>query len=1832
MPTADPARQINFSETLPGDGNKTGVSNPTGISPVQTDKRIIHGLEMVQQVVWQGWGPGQEFTKNIVLKNVVVSTQKLKFSAPKTRFFTTLYPKQVVLSAGTSFTLPITFRPLEKIKYEDSITFRTKEGEFSVPLFAVLPVYHIAVPNTLNFNMCASQDFVNVTFEVINTGDLDTSVLWLTKAPFTIEPPEAFIKFNSSCHFYATFRPEMAAVYELEALCLYGMDRKQSVTVTLKGIGKYPHLLVSTRGKPSNNLTRDNLEAIVNFGPVPVGSTNTKWVELHNLSPVRAPFRVGHAGGINQIDRVFATPQQSGVVPANTAIRIPVTFNPNTVDTTSIDYFHVVAIGNISKSVIKCMGSSKGPVLQLSASVVNFLQIEEGEHAARTVDVINTSDIDAVFQFMIDCEESVFYFQQVSGMVKANSSVKISIRFTPNHPINYHRHVTCLVHNQGPLYLDLIGTCHSELIKPAVLLSKHLQRFRTHVQRGFSFYPPEQLNELVREQKLEVDEEGCLVSSEIENPAVPVDIPPFEEYFNDGFHSDVVHAVPHVSADVNFADFGKCQNLRSIEEKTVNITNHTRGKVIVQWNTKPDHVFTVLQTTMEIPPLKTCSFRVKFQPTAPNQLFGSELECYVYYKSLRDYRLVQDTTHCPPWCLTLTCTGHTFQPNNETFLPRYKLDSSHVIFPAVNSKESAFRTVLLTNTATTPLMYNLAKDPSNTFSFKPQRGLLSTHFQIFVVRILPEKVQTYKQELIMRLNDNDKYDQIMQLSGSAESPDVFLESEGCMFFKPTCVGTASHKSYTIKNVSRIPLRYEWHMKHADAKQLKVHPDCGLIPPNESQTQTWTFVPTEVKKLVMKPSLVVWGQGFGSNTSGGKKKEFPIRVVAEGALGSIKADQQYYDFGDVVVGSSATKHITIYNNSTCSLLYRLNVGVSIDGPSSEDILRDNHRPGLELDNMSGTIPARAKRVIIVTVRPVRRVTYQYAISYQLLTPEGNVSDFAAHEQQHLFHILTTGVFPTIAVTDARCSGSLISISKKHLWSLFSLDSLNECLDSDPSAEELMYHTATRHSHRRRPPVYTRAILDFNFSAAPMGSEACIITLMLENTGTVATEWAFLFPCDLQLELEYWAETGEFDEDELHEMKVMDNKLFSIQPQKGKMEPGATQTVTLKYHHNMAGTDRLPVLLKLARGREILLNFIGVTVKPDRRYLHFPSNKHMFTPVPIGEKTSPKQVYELYNGGAIPVCYELDLTPLDIIEKENFDQPIFECLNPIGEIPPGRSVALEWRFSPLEAKTYMVDVPIRVHSGDTAIITFTGIGYDRRIMGDTMPLNETQDMSGVPSVQSVALPGQLALLSVERLSFGNIPLFSQSRRMLFVINHSKTRPISFHWHVTSQNDAKVLSISPVRGYVQPEDSCLCRITFSATRGPSFYDLDLICEVMDEFEMDVYRAKLSDWEAERERQRVEFTITEFDLDADKRIPREPEVLELAERPPSGRLAALEGVRKLNPEGELTKYRTLPPIQLLTVDEERAMRKAAEKQEKEVWAKPMPPRLFLLHLGLTARTHDITDFQQSFPVDYPHYYIDRALSECMKNTTTGSTAQQVIPTAIPCVQTESQVINNVLSNVLRGLLDDMCFTDAVKKVMREPVPYFAQYSTRIKSPPSSATSDKATESTRATPGALVDDGTKVGETDKARKEAVELVVTPLRDSPQGGGLLPEVETPRSTTSSEQELAPLALSPGSPEKLPEEKPMPISPPPIGAQSMTKAQRKELAEAMAKQKKQQTLKKLPELGNLMETVMENTLLNILNEALSGEYNITSRRRYIAVKPITQTPSITPKKTDSKGSW
>ena len=49
----------------------------TALSP--TGKVNHYGVEVVSRLTWQGWEPGKEYTKNIVLKNIRVKTQKLKY-------------------------------------------------------------------------------------------------------------------------------------------------------------------------------------------------------------------------------------------------------------------------------------------------------------------------------------------------------------------------------------------------------------------------------------------------------------------------------------------------------------------------------------------------------------------------------------------------------------------------------------------------------------------------------------------------------------------------------------------------------------------------------------------------------------------------------------------------------------------------------------------------------------------------------------------------------------------------------------------------------------------------------------------------------------------------------------------------------------------------------------------------------------------------------------------------------------------------------------------------------------------------------------------------------------------------------------------------------------------------------------------------------------------------------------------------------------------------------------------------------------------------------------------------------------------------------------------------------------------------------------------------------------------------------------------------------------------------------------------------------------------------------------------------------------------------
>jgi len=70
--------------------------------------------------------------------------------------------------------------------------------------------------------------------------------------------------------------------------------------------------------------------------------------------------------------------------------------------------------------------------------------------------------------------------------------------------------------------------------------------------------------------------------------------------------------------------------------------------------------------------------------------------------------------------------------------------------------------------------------------------------------------------------------------GSQEPAEVQPDNDAVMYFKPTCVDTTSTRTYAVRNLSRLPINFEWRLKHSDSLVLSVHPTFGTIQPNETQ--------------------------------------------------------------------------------------------------------------------------------------------------------------------------------------------------------------------------------------------------------------------------------------------------------------------------------------------------------------------------------------------------------------------------------------------------------------------------------------------------------------------------------------------------------------------------------------------------------------------------------------------------------------------------------------------------------------------------------------------------------------------------------------------------------------------------------------------------------------------------------------------------------------------------------------------------------------------------------------------------------------------------------------
>ncbi|XP_064167568.1 cilia- and flagella-associated protein 65 [Anguilla rostrata] len=1676
-----------------------------------TSKRTRYlGVETWAELVWDSWELGREYTKSLQLKNVHGKLQKLSFRPPVSRVFSTPFPHTISLSPGTTSTLPVTFRPLERREYSDSIEFRSSMGTFQVSLRATVPRHALLSPESVLLPPCGVLDSSQASFLLRNSSKLQTHFLWEVSDPFRLSPEGGVLGPGEECHMTVLFRPQGALVYRVEAVCVFGEQGERRCSVLLQGLAKYPHFQLC-------GVEQEDGYSVLEFGSVPIGQSLKRHFHILNPSSVSASFRLAGVGRVPLEGSAFVCEEQEGRLAPGGRVKVAVCFSPQAPDCSSVEYLRLTCHGGPSKALLKLHGNSTGPEVSLQAAVLDFGCVALGGEAWRAVEIANSAAAEARFQFDVDAAgHSVFAVDPPCGTLPGNGRLTLRVRFRPQHPIAHHRRAPCLLLHREPLFLDMIGTCHSEQLKPAVLRPKHLRLYDLHLARGLTRYPPDILSAMLTEGRLRLDQEGALLLPEVsparepsgaagkaalERPPVESGVlperDPVEEYFREGGAEPAgvaagTGAGPHVTADP--AELLFRGGARSLP---LSVANRTKGRLSLTWTTAPGSPFSVSPQSCDLPPLKSTAFRVTYAPLQHNTLHAAQLECFAWYKVLRDHRLVEEPTLCPPWCVTVRVSGHSFQPGCEHFTPRFSLQRPLVVFPAL--AEVCYRTVLLQNEGDLPLAFRLGSEGTPSVSAHPPSGLVhpGAH-QILTLRAVPQGDPAHALSVSVQFNASPKYTQALTVVRVVERPRVALEGDGALFFRPTAVGYSSVRSHALTNTSRLPLHFHWRIPSPDGRVLSVQPESGVLQPNEARVLKWSFSPLAEMQYTLRPCLTFWP----TQLPGSKKSRLFLQVVGLASTGSLQAEQAVTDLGQLLAGSCQSCDLPLINDGPCPLSFSLEVKQCIVGPGLEEEDGDGDAVALQLGCHRGTVPARSRMVLRSTVRPACRAQYCWTISYRILSSSG--SELAG--PAHLCQVKAEGVFPVLQVTDARGSGGVAGLSKLQLWGLFSLDALNAYLRRDPTPPELTYRVPTRHSLQGSPCFLTPVLLDFSFSAAPLGSEASSVLLMLENPGSIPVDWCFLFPEDQQLELECWAESVEFSPAELQQMKVQEHRLFSVSPRSGTLHPGQQRAVQLTHRHDFAGSDLLPVLLKLSHGREILLNFLGVTVERDRPYVHFPSSRHTFTPVPIGGFSPPKQVYELYN---------------------------------------------------------RVDVPVHVLEGDSALVRFEGRGWDSRSAGEVPPAQLQGCAPSVPSTQRVALPGQLVFLSEERVSLGDIPVCSRSTRILFLTNVSLTERVLYTWNLP-QDRSQQVQVVPDSGLLDAGQSALCILTLQASGTPSFYLLDLICQVTTERAMAQHEDELQRWEKERERQGNEFTFTEQGI--------EPPAHALLEKD------APECVTSAHSAGTtIRKYKTLPPIcssdgDLFGVTGE-APRLAGRGEEAT---------------AAPARRRQSEEFQSCFPSRLnSHCYLERTCPKCFYRT---------LKPKLPCLThsgdrslfshgTEREIITHTVSCILRGLLDDPQFQQSLVDSSADPVPYFSQ----IRSQPQRFSSAERPSLDHSPESQLCQDT---------------LLESQLQ---QDTSLESQLQQ---DTSLESQLHQNTLL----ESLLQEDMLHESQLHEDAMSESQLSNDSLRESDEEQGLQEAIRRLPEFADLVEDVLLNTLQNLMTEAFLGEVLLTARPRTIALPP------------------
>ena len=1504
-----------------GGTTRNSVMVPEFTDFLPRDDRIAcYGIDCADILEWRMWTPGGEYQLNLNMKNVSTKPLKLKYKLPATKYFSMDFPDPIKLSPGMSFAVKVTFRPVKKETYDDYIEFITATGGFRIPIRATLPLVKLQVPAQLHFGYVPANEVASKSFVIKNAGEIGIHYKWKLNEPFCVEPAEGYLDPKKSASVTATFKPEDASVFVAQAVCTL-QDGERVASLKVVGVGKYSHISLETN--------------LVDFDSVLVGHSATRVVRLSNHSVTDAAYAIQRKD--KEHDRVFRIAPTKGRLRPSQYENVSVTYTPNASGVFSSETFvFTTASGNAVS--LCCRGSAVSPEVRVSTEFLNFGNTKAGDQLSRTFHIDNLSGVPVLFQIMAE-KDSAFSFSRTYGECAAHSQVHVSVTFTPQEAANYWKRIYILVHDCQPLYINLIGTCYDEKRRPPPFHRRHVEAYLAHSSRG-KVPTLDEMSAAV-DAMATVAKRGDTRALDVPRTPLPgtaSDAEVANEYQDWGEFFNGHDPARALSINESEIDYGACSHLRMSEYRTIVVTNNTDHKLTACWLLPDDPskdggdkvrrqpVFQVFPDSSDIKPRSSVKFKAQFRPTKENQYYCQTLECLAFLKSQRNFRLVSGEKLLPPWTASVQARGHTFYGNVEEFLPRANFLTRKLNFPPCPIGCSVYLTTVLRNNGDTPVKFEF-QDSLHSLEknilVKPRVGIVpSGGSQIIGLCFSAHEARVYNESLLCVLNDSPRSAIELHLAASGNVPSVITEKN--LYFKPTCVGALSHRKMEIQNASRIPVRFAWSIPDKAQGIFSVEPQFGILRGNEKSQVTWTMIPNKLKKFETRVSCGVTSAQEASVGTSRAESVNTVTLLGEGTEGEIVSDPRQIDFGTVCIGKRYTQTLTLLNQAAGVLAYDLDPVLSSGSTVAlEDV------PSVEISESTGILPARAFKTVDVSILATKQGSYEFDLKCY-----GTAGQKVAESSVHAPHpLLTTrlkahAAYPTMQITDLK--GRMFE--KRFLWDFCGIGHINKELSSDllPSEVELNCMrekevVTTEYALSKLPPI------SLQLGAEEEGEDDTVVFIEFTNTGGLPTEFKFHFQNDAEVEVENWIDVGEPQTEEgKHHSKIIENKIFDVQPRTGVLNAGQTTVIKITYTHQEFGYHELPVLLYIKDGRRINLHLKGETILKEDMRTALPQ-RHVFNPVLIGDEKPPTQVFTLHNKGVCEVPFFFETEGLAKFREENYGCDVFEFLDSDGIIPVNGVSNIRCIFRPLEHKEYSVDLPVILGDGTKNVVTFCGQGLhpSRR---------EDAASARVPSLlPSTELPGfhvtphlitydHLGSVSIEHLDFSNVRGGSVRTKILAIKSNSPER-LKFSWYIEEATDilGENLSISPKDGVVEPGQVALCRVRFDAMTEPIVCSTRIKCLLESLESSDV----------------AQMESDENNGEAEEIIAEHP--------PPDKRLSKKRGERAGVYEGitfsTRMKFERLNDLYTARFDQD-----TREEEEQEAGSSPQEPQLIYVGIDVSV------------------------------------------------------------------------------------------------------------------------------------------------------------------------------------------------------------------------------------------------------------------------------------------